>query len=381
MPPARPRPAAPAAARGRAAREDAAHNAADAPLPLVARLDAAEDAGDVDARQLADLLGVTVGGLRAALARPAALTAEQTAAVARALGVDAAAMRALRRAPAGAADVADAVSGTPNGNAGAAPRSTLDVLEAVLGAVRGDTDGLRLRAAVLDVAGTAARAAARPLPPGAHALRARLARADAGAPPVAADDAPLAAPPAAAPAPGDDAPLIAAAAALVRELQRAAPGYDGLFAPLHDDALADLLRRHAVALHEAPGVAAGMRTVLTPALYGRHRLVVPAAATADQRRLAARAALAHLLAGHAGDAAVLPSPVPEPLARLADLVALADLVPFWQLADARRRGRLGWRALAGHAAELAAAIASDWPPERVADRGLLRVALFRAHQL
>lgn len=417
MPPARPRPAAPAvaavargdaapagnaaarAARDRAhaddAREDARDDARDdAPpvAPLVARLDAAEEAGDVDARQLADLLGVTAGGLRAALAQPAALAAEQAAAVARALGVDAAAMRALRRAPAsGAGGVStDAPGPAPHGSPAPAPRSTLALLEAALGAVRGDADGLGLRAAVLDAAAAAARATGRPLPPGAHALRARLTRGDSDAPdasPGASADATsvLAVASSGAPngmshpvpVPGDDAPLVEAAAALVREIQRAAPGYDDLFAPLHDEALADLLRRHAVAVHEAAGVAAGTRLVLTPALYGRHRLVIPAAATADQRRLAARAALAHLLAGHAGDTAVLASPAPEPLARLADLVALADLVPFWQVGDARRRGRLGWRALAGHVAGEVARLAGDWSAARAADRGALRIALWR----
>jgi hypothetical protein len=45
----------PAASASAAGAEEAA--------PLVARLEAAEDAGAVDARQLADLLGVTAGAL------------------------------------------------------------------------------------------------------------------------------------------------------------------------------------------------------------------------------------------------------------------------------------------------------------------------------
>jgi len=69
----------PAASASAAGAEEAA--------PLVARLEAAEDAGAVDARQLADLLGVTAGALRAALARPHALSGEQAAAVARARSV------------------------------------------------------------------------------------------------------------------------------------------------------------------------------------------------------------------------------------------------------------------------------------------------------
>jgi hypothetical protein len=247
---------------------------ADGAAPLVARLEAAEDAGEVDARQLADLLGVPAGALRGALARPHALTGEQVAAVARALAVDAATMRALRRAPAGddarvaapAPDAPDAPARGPVAAASDAPASTPELLERVLRAVRADAVGVALRAAVLDVCEGAARQAGRPLPPGAHALRARLASPDALEPPAVEATFPSAA------GAGDDAATrLVRAAEVVRELQRTAPGYDGLFAPLHDDALADLLARHALAVHLAPGVPAGTRFVLTPALLGRRR--------------------------------------------------------------------------------------------------------------
>jgi hypothetical protein len=165
---------------------------------------------------------------------------------------------------------------------------------------------------------------------------------------------------------------------VVRELQRTAPGYDDLFAPLHDDALADLLARHALAVHLAPGVPAGTRFVLTPPLLGRRRLVLSAGATADQRRLAVRTALAHCAAGDGG---VIPSPAPEAAAGVADAAALADLVPFWQVADLRRRGRMGWRAIAAEVARAARAIAGDWPEWRAAARAELRTALFRHHGL
>jgi hypothetical protein len=109
--------------------------------------------------------------------------------------------------------------------------------------------------------------------------------------------------------------------------------------------------------------------------------VLAAAATADQRRLALRAALAACAAGHAADDRPLASPAPRAVALVTDVAALADLVPFWQVADLRRRGRLGWRALAAHVAEVAAALARDWPPPRAADAGTARVALFRHHEL
>jgi hypothetical protein len=124
-------------------------------------------------------------------------------------------------------------------------------------------------------------------------------------------------------------------------------------------------------------VAAGTRFVLTPALVGRRRLVLAAAASPDQRRLVVRAALAHCAAGHGGEHEPLASPAPEPAARLADVAALADLIPFWQVADLRRRGRMGWGAIAAHVAEAARGIAGDWEEPRAEDRGRLRVALYR----
>jgi hypothetical protein len=395
MPPAR--AARPAAAPARRGVDDSGGSV---PV-LVARLEAAADAGDVDARQLADHLGVAAGALRALLAEPARLTVEQAAAVAHALAVDAATMRALRRAalPAGpdASPIAPAHQSTAAAPAAAAPaagshspapRSTLDLLGAIVDAVRPDAAGHALRTAVLDVAAEAARAVGRPLPPGAHALRARLA-ADApgvddgrsGPPADASASNVLVAPVVAADVVLEADVVASEAAALVRELQRTAPGYDDLFAPLHDDALADLLARHALAVHAAPGVPAGTRFVLTPPLFGRRRLVLAAAATADQRRLALRSALAACAAGHAADDRPLASPAPCAVALATDVAALADLVPFWQVADLRRRGRLGWRALAVHVAEAAAAMARDWPPAHAADVGTARVALFRHHGL
>ncbi len=344
---------------------------------LVERLDAAAELGDLDARQLADALGLTVAGLRAALARPALLAAEHVPVLAAALGLDAGTVRALRRTS--AAGAAGGPSPARTESAADPAPTVVALLEATMRAVAGDdATAAALRRAVLDVAAAAAREGGRVLPPGAHDLRARAARGEFDRPiAVGAPDVPSDVPAHAT----DDAALVAHAAELVRELQTAAPRYDGLFAPLDDAGADDLLRRHGVAVHAVPGVPAGTRMMLTPPLVGRHRLLRAGGATEDQRRLTTRVALAHLLAGHAGEGAPLPSPAPDAPARLADLVALADLVPFWQLSDARRRGRLGWHALAADAARHGAAIAGDWDAARAADRGALRVALFRAHAL
>ena len=79
--------------------------------------------------------------------------------------------------------------------------------------------------------------------------------------------------------------------------------------------------------------------------------------------------------------APLPLPAPPDAERLADLFALADLVPFWQIDDWRRQGRLGWRAVAAAAARTASALAGDWADERASHGATLRVRLYRAYRI
>ena len=362
-----------------------------APDFLLRVLDLAEESGEVDARQLADALGLTTSALRRALAEPAGLSAEHVTLVGGLLGVDAGVIRTLRRRSAsrdvvaaaatlgGAGPARGALESTDDRSSpGAAPDPSIAaMLERVLLAIQGDEVGRALRGAVLDVAVGAARAAGRPLPPAAHQLRARHVHGGSGAEADARGEA-------AEDERGevaDPATVIAAAAGIVRELQRAEPGYDGLFAPVADDALERLLGRFGVVAHDAGGMDATARFALTPVLFGRHRLVRAGGAGPDQRRLVARAALGHLVAGHVSDGRPLASPAVERDARVADVVALADLMPFWLLADLRRKGRLGWRALTEHVAGMVARVGVDWKDERVVERAELRVGLFRGEDL
>lgn len=290
------------------------------------------------------------------------------------------------------------------------PRSTLDALERALAAVRDDDVGHALRLGALDVVEGAARARGRPLPPAVHELRARLVRGalpwsagaawpeawggtNDGAGDGVGDGADDRAAPGDAPnARGDairspaardrarraaDAPLVDATATLVRILQHGASGWDDLFAPLHDDAIAALLPRHTLVVHAVPAPPTE-RAVLLPPLVGRHLLVLSEAASVDARRLAVRRALAHLAAGHLDEARPLPEPAPPAWQALADGAALADLLPFWQLADLRRRGRMGWSALEAWVAGAVRALAPAWEAGRVADAARRRVALWRA---
>lgn len=342
-----------------------------APDLLLQLLDLAAEAGDVDERQLADTLGLTPGALRRALAEPAALSAEHAMLVGGALGVDAGVIRTLRRraGASGAADAPAASRDTPDPPPVPA-LGTVALLAAIVEGIVDDDAGRALRVAVLDVAAGAARAAGRALPPAAHELRARVLRAPVGLP--------ASTPPNADPNADPDPSPIAAVAAVVEELQRAEPGYDGIFAPLADDAIDGMLRRFGVVTHLVATIPAGTRYVLTPPLFGRMRVLRSAHASADQQRVIARTVLAHVVAGHVREDVPLGSPAPQAAAAVADGVALADLVPFWQLADLRRKGRLGWQGLREHVGALAMGITHDWDAKRAARRGEERVALFRA---
>lgn len=367
---------------------------ADAPPPLVALLDAATEAGEVDARALAEALGVGVAALPARLAAPGTLGAAQLDVVARTLRVDRALLRTLARATrvddppeeaaGGSDDGRDAGRGAPAAARGASPladealavASTGALLEGALAAIADGAPWTRAaHLAVLDAAEQAARGAGRPVPRELHALRNATLRLDACA---AGDGAPGpdAGPPllTARGAPTDAAlALVDDAAARIRALQAGASGWADLFAPLHGDALDALRRRHTLVVRSAP-LGPGAPVLVTPPLYGRFVALVDADAPEAARALHVRAALAHVVAGDVGEARPLAAPAPAAVRRAAALAALADAVPFMQLGDLRRV-RLGWSALAEHVVPVARPLAPDADEARTL--GALRVLLYR----
>ncbi len=390
----------PAVRPSRAASPDA-----DDTPPILRLLDAAEEAGELDVRQVAEALGLGVSALRSVLARPGALDRAQRAVLAGALGIDRTTLRTLL----GPEDTPTSVEPSPGSDAGGTvespvpreaspphparieadpppPRSAAELVErAVLAIDETPAWGRTARLAVLDAAERGARDAGRAVPRELHALRARVR---AGVPPIdtgAAElpqrtvDTAVPARPRHGLAP-DDTRALDAATAIIRALQRTGAGYDDLFAPLHDDAVTALLRRFMLLTHEAP-LGATSAVVVTPPLYGRAVVVLSDSATPDQHRIALRLALAHAAGDHVREERPLPSPAPPHESRVAALVALADLLPFWQLSHGRGRARLGWAALAEDVARQTAMLAGDWTDAQVRDAAMLRVALFRREGL
>ena len=180
-----------------------------------------------------------------------------------------------------------------------------------------------------------------------------------------------------------DAEVLEAVAAAVRQLQGLGIGYDDLFSPLPDEAMDVALRRLTI---RASGHALGTGTdapleLVTPPLYGRYLLLWSTDVDADRRRFALRHGMGHVVAGHVTAPRFLTANGDwmAPGERVADLFALADLVPFHQVA-ALRRGN-GWRVVRDQVAALVRMHTLGWPAERVADRAAMRVALFRTHAL
>jgi len=173
-----------------------------------------------------------------------------------------------------------------------------------------------------------------------------------------------------------EADVLHAVADAVRQLQRLGIGYDDLFSPMTDEAMDAALRRLTI---RASGHALGTGTLelVTPPLYGRYLLLWSTDVDADRRRFALRHGMGHVAAGHVTAPRFLTADGDWMSAdeRVADLFALADLVPFHQVAALRRGG--SWRAVRAEVAALVRMHTHAWPAERVDDRTVMRVTLYR----
>ena len=177
----------------------------------------------------------------------------------------------------------------------------------------------------------------------------------------------------------EDADVLQAVAEAVRQLQRLGVGYDDLFSPLPDEVLDAALRRLTI---RASGHALGTEPnapleLVTPPLYGRYLLLWSTDVDADRRRFALRHGMGHVAAGHVTTPRFLTADGDwmTPDERVADLFALADLVPFHHV-SALKRGN-SWKVVRAEVSALVRIHTLDWPAERVDDRAAMRVALYR----
>jgi transcriptional regulator with XRE-family HTH domain len=365
--------------------------------PLVALVEAVLEQRDLDQRDVAEQLGLSVSAFRARLEQPGRLSRDDVQNLARALGVprdrlSTAIAEAVRAspddAPADAEDDAPVPIRPDDAEADAAVSDVAVTLRRTIAAIDDGPAGTALRLALLDGLRELVREAGYPPPPEYYDLRTRVQSresfAGARAPmlghvPDSEGEETADADAESTEAVDEDRAAVDLALAGVRRVQETGAGYADLFSPLHDDALGAVLARFEVRVHEAP-LADGGTFVVTPRVHGRHLLVCAATGDVYRRAFARRQALGLVLAGALDDlAATNADPGSAARAhRAADLFALADVAPFWQIHDLRR-ARLGWAAVTDAMAVAVRAQTTGWSAERVRDRAALRVALYRKH--
>jgi hypothetical protein len=174
--------------------------------------------------------------------------------------------------------------------------------------------------------------------------------------------------------PDDDGTVIGEAMRLVEGARRVDAGYAGSTSPLRTDQLAGLMRNSGCHVEVFP-FRSSLGAMALPRYAGLYPVFVNSAADRTERVFALRHELAHVLAGDVDEPLYLADDGYTSLQeRVADLFALADLVPGWWMRwiseDANR--------FESEVARAVTDFAEGWPSERIADRARLRIALFRA---
>lgn len=171
-----------------------------------------------------------------------------------------------------------------------------------------------------------------------------------------------------------EAGVVRAAARLVRAARALEGGYAGPLAPVRTDQLARMMDRAGCHVEVFPFTSTTVAMTL-PRCAGVYPVFLNRAADRTDRVFALRHELGHVLAGDVDGAVFLADEgYMAPAERVADLFALADLVPAWWLRW------LDEGAPCDAPDEVAQAVlefAEEWPEDRAADRARLRLRLFR----
>lgn len=173
----------------------------------------------------------------------------------------------------------------------------------------------------------------------------------------------------------DEDGVVREAARLVRAARALEGGYAGPLAPVRTDQLSRMLERAGCHVEVFPFTSRTVAMTL-PRCAGVYPVFVNRAAERTDRVFALRHELGHVLAGDVDGAVFLADEgYMAPVERVADLFALADLVPAWWMR---------WVEEGSHPAEaedeVAQAVmefAEQWPADRAADRARLRLQLYR----
>jgi Zn-dependent peptidase ImmA (M78 family) len=178
----------------------------------------------------------------------------------------------------------------------------------------------------------------------------------------------------------DDDAVLAAACRLVERARETVGGYAGKLAPARTDQVSILLGAANCHVEVFPFQSDTVAMVL-PQCAGVYPILINRSAEETDRFFALRHELGHVLAGDVdGPVFLAHEGYMSPAERVADLFALADLVPGWWIGEVRR-GRTPWREVKRQIALAVAQYAEAWPPQRFGDRAELRLRMFREHGL
>lgn len=150
---------------------------------------------------------------------------------------------------------------------------------------------------------------------------------------------------------------------------------DDDWAPLSDITFALLLERAGVRWRYC--AMEGLAEIIWPPVCGIHVMHLAKGQPYAERRFAMRHGLAHVLAGHAMDR-VWRQDGPSMEESVADLFALADLMPDRELAGVVDGGTLSEPMLQAYLMARVLEYAPSWEPAKVLDRVSLRWALWLA---
>jgi hypothetical protein len=175
----------------------------------------------------------------------------------------------------------------------------------------------------------------------------------------------------------EDPTVIRETADAIRRLHREGIPYADIFSPLGDEQLAESLRRASV-LCRLDAMGAREQELLTPPIFGRYVMTISNELTPQQRAFAIRHGFGHVTAGHVAEITLLSTSRDwfTHEERVADLFALADLIPFWLL-EQLRRGQTGWRPMRKLIERVVGEHTVGWSDGRCDDRALLRIAMYR----
>jgi hypothetical protein len=171
--------------------------------------------------------------------------------------------------------------------------------------------------------------------------------------------------------------LILSTARLVRAARALEPDYAGRFAPARSDQVARLLAGACCHVEVFPFRSRTVAMAL-PRCAGVYPVLVDRGSERTARVFALRHELGHVLAGDVDGAVFLADTgYMAPSERIADLFALADLVPGWWIEWVRAGGAPA-QEVRSDVVQAVAEYAEDWPLRRLRDRAALRLRLFRA---